>query len=54
MWIDRDSQILIGGISQDLLCCFSTEAERYTVSKIHSGGDHSFLLLSTKEVTLLL
>lgn len=31
-----------------------TKAERYTVSKIHSGGDHNFLLLSAKEVTLLL
>ncbi|XP_016395291.1 probable E3 ubiquitin-protein ligase HERC3 [Sinocyclocheilus rhinocerous] len=26
-----------------------TKGERYTIRKIHSGGDHNFLLLSTKE-----
>ncbi|KAA0721997.1 putative E3 ubiquitin-protein ligase HERC3 [Triplophysa tibetana] len=28
-----------------------TKAERYNISKIHSGGDHNFLLLSNKERT---
>uniref|UniRef100_A0A672KI28 Probable E3 ubiquitin-protein ligase HERC3 n=1 Tax=Sinocyclocheilus grahami TaxID=75366 RepID=A0A672KI28_SINGR len=36
------------------LCSLSTEGERYTIRKIHSGGDHNFLLLSTKEVTMLI
>uniref|UniRef100_A0A8C1UAJ4 HECT and RLD domain containing E3 ubiquitin protein ligase 3 n=1 Tax=Cyprinus carpio TaxID=7962 RepID=A0A8C1UAJ4_CYPCA len=36
------------------LCSLATEGERYTICKIHSGGDHNFLLLSTKEVTMLI
>uniref|UniRef100_A0A672KE29 Probable E3 ubiquitin-protein ligase HERC3 n=1 Tax=Sinocyclocheilus grahami TaxID=75366 RepID=A0A672KE29_SINGR len=32
------------------LCIGNTHtSERYTIRKIHSGGDHNFLLLSTKE-----
>uniref|UniRef100_A0A671RTN1 HECT domain-containing protein n=1 Tax=Sinocyclocheilus anshuiensis TaxID=1608454 RepID=A0A671RTN1_9TELE len=36
------------------LCSLSTEGECYTIRKINSGGDHNFLLLSTKEVTMLI
>ncbi|XP_042617089.1 probable E3 ubiquitin-protein ligase HERC3 [Cyprinus carpio] len=43
------SPLPVGNIQPLCIGNTHTKGERYTICKIHSGGDHNFLLLSTKE-----